>query len=165
MDPRLSSNITTSFQEVTPWLIDAAIRMQVMQDRWQHLSRSCLPRLLQNTVNILDNMKLMMNANALVKEKAYILLVYLCVDALDKRQATYWSANKTGVDEQLLSAAIVKVSEACFSFRTVSRLATSQIIPLLEKPVNYDANAAPGGDLWVSHKYDSLKRVLIAKLA
>jgi hypothetical protein len=95
-------------------------------------------------------MKLLVNTDVLVKEKACILLVHLCVDVITQRQAASGPENKTAVDDQLLGVAVVKISEACLLFSTVSRLAASQIIPILEKPINYEKFASAESDLWVS---------------
>ncbi|KAI1436976.1 phosphatidylinositol 3 [Xylaria sp. CBS 124048] len=147
VNPQLSSSITPSFQESIPWLIDAAIRMKLTQDRWRHLPHLQTPQVLRNALKILDTMKLMVNTDPLVLEKTYVLLIHHCVDALSQRLTTSMVENHTEVDDQLLSISIVKISEACLSFSTVSRLATAQIIPILEKVINGDKIASDGSDL------------------
>lgn len=150
VDYQLSSNDPQSYHESIPWLMDACLRMNVTQNRWQYLSHSCLPQLFRNTINILDTMKLMVITDLLVKEKVYTLLVYLCVDALTRRQAPSGLENVVGVDDRLLSVAVVKISEACLSFMTVSRLASLQIIPIVDKLIGYEKITPTGSDLWVS---------------
>ncbi|KAI0913098.1 phosphatidylinositol 3 [Ustulina deusta] len=150
VDHQLSSNPPPSFQEAIPWLIDAAVRLNVTQNRWHLFSGSYLPHLLRNTIRILDTTNLLINTDVLVKEKAYILLVHLCVDVLTQRQTARGLENITGVDDRLLSVAIVKISEACLSFTTVSHLGTSQIIPMIEKPISYEKITSTGTDLWRS---------------
>ncbi|KAI0412411.1 phosphatidylinositol 3 [Xylaria grammica] len=150
VDRQLSPNMPPLFQEAIPWLVDAAVRMNVTQNRWPNFSRSCLPQFLRITIGILDAEKLLVITDTLVQEKAYILLVNLCVDVLAQRQAASGLENMTGVDDRLLSIVSVKISEACLSFPTVSRLATSQIIPMIEKPISYEKIASTGTDLWTS---------------
>ncbi|TGJ81418.1 hypothetical protein E0Z10_g7330 [Xylaria hypoxylon] len=147
---QLSPNMPPSFQEAIPWLIDAAVRMNITQNRWPNFSSSCLPQFLQNTIRILDATKLFVNTDILVKEKAYILLVHLCVDVLARRQAASGIESITGVDDKLLSVSVIKISEACVPFTTVSRLATSQIIPMIEKPISYEKITSTGTDSWRS---------------
>ncbi|KAI1825007.1 phosphatidylinositol 3 [Xylaria intraflava] len=144
-NPQLSSSITPSFHEATPWLIDVAVRVKVTQDRWQHLPHLQLSQFLRIAIKTLDTIECMVNIDTLVKEKTYILLVHLCVDALAQRQTA--SRIDTDVDDQLLSIAVVKISEACLSSSTVSRLAAAQIIPISEKTTNSDKVASDGGDL------------------
>ncbi|KAI8948096.1 phosphatidylinositol 3 [Xylaria longipes] len=147
---QLVSNAPPPFQEIIPWLIDAAVRINVTQNRWRDLSRSCLPQFLRSTIKILDTTKRLVNADMLVEEKAHILLVHLCADALRQRRAAFGLENVTGVDDKLLSVAIVKISEACLSSAPVSRLASSQITPMLEKPLSYENITPTETDLWRS---------------
>lgn len=147
---QLVPNAPPSFQEIIPWLIDAAVRMNVTQNTWRELSRSSLSQYLRSTINILDIMKRLVNADMLVEEKAYMSLVHLCADVLMQRQAVFGLESAAGVDGILLSVAVVKISEACLSFTTVSRLVSSQIIPMLEKPMSYENITPTETDLWVS---------------
>ncbi|KAI0427754.1 phosphatidylinositol 3 [Xylaria sp. FL1042] len=157
VDYQLSSNTSPSFQEAIPWLIDASVRINVTQKRWQNISASCLPQFLRNTIRILDAMKFLVNSDMLVKEKANILLIHLCVDVLTQRQAAPGVENMTGVDDRLLSVAIVKISQGCLSFSTVTHLAISQIVSLTEKPISYENITPTGTDLWRS--LELLRRV------
>lgn len=147
---QLSSNAPPMLQETIPWLIDAAVRINVIQNRWRELSGPCLPQLLRSSINILDIMKRSVNTDTLVEEKTNILLVHLCLDALTQRQATVGLENATGVDDRLLSIVVVKISEACLSFAAVSRLASLQITAMLESQISYETIAPEGTDLWVS---------------
>ncbi|KAI0857809.1 phosphatidylinositol 3 [Xylaria cubensis] len=147
---QLVFNVQSSFQEIVPWLTDAAVRMNTTQNKWQDSSCSCLPQLLRSTIKILDSTKRLVNADILIEEKVYVLLVHLCVDVLMRRQAVFGLENTTGVDDKLLTVAVVKISEACLSFTTISRLASSQITPMLEKPVIYENITPNGSDLWRS---------------
>ncbi|KAH8156902.1 hypothetical protein CIB48_g11345 [Xylaria polymorpha] len=147
---QLVPNAPPSFQEIIPWLIDAAVRMNVTQNTWRELSRSSLSQYLRSTINILDIMKRLVNADMLVEEKAYMSLVHLCADVLMQRQAVFGLESAAGVDGILLSVAVVKISEACLSFTTVSRLVSSQIIPMLEKPMSYENITPTETDLWRS---------------
>ncbi|KAI0204129.1 phosphatidylinositol 3 [Astrocystis sublimbata] len=146
--PRPISNAPPSFQEVIPWLIDAAARINVIRNRWRYLTPLFLPQSLQTMISLLGAFKSLVNADVLVEEKAYLLLVCFCVDALTQRQNAFGLEN--GTEDGLLSVAIVKVSEACLLFSSVSRLASSQIGPILEKPVSYENIAHPETDLWRS---------------
>ncbi|KAI1307448.1 phosphatidylinositol 3 [Xylaria venustula] len=157
VDYQPSSNIPPSFQEALPWLIDASLCINSTQTRWQNDSTSFLPQFLRNTLRVLDNTTFLVNTDMLVMEKAYILLVHLCVDALTQRQTAYGLENSIGVDDKLLSAAIVKISEACLSLTTVSHIATSKIISLIEKPIGYDRITHTETDLWRS--IELLRRV------
>ncbi|GAW27351.1 putative protein kinase rad3 [Rosellinia necatrix] len=150
MDHQVGSNAPPAFQEIIPWLTDATMRLNATQNRWRNLSPSCLPQFLRTTINTIDNMKLLVNADMLVKEKAYILLTYLCVDVLTQRQATLGIDYGTSDDDALLGVAVVKISEACLSFTAVSCLVSSQILPMLEKTISYEKLASTGTDLWVS---------------
>ncbi|KAF2971363.1 hypothetical protein GQX73_g2258 [Xylaria multiplex] len=150
VDHQLSTNILPSFQEAIPWLIDASIRMNSTQNRWPNFYSSCLPQFLRNTVGIIDNMRLLVNIDILVKEKAYILLVHFCADLFAQRQEASVSEGTMGVDDILLSVAVVKISEACLSFKTVSCLVMSQIIPMVEKPISYEKITSTKTDLWRS---------------
>lgn len=145
-----SFNTPSSFQETIPWLMDASLRTHITFSRWRKVASSHLPRYLRNTMQILSNLKLLVNADNLVKEKVYTLLVYLCADVLTQRQAAPGLQVAPVVDDALLSIAIVNISEACLSFATVSHLAASQIISIIEKPIGYDKIATDGTDLWVS---------------
>lgn len=138
------------FQEAIPWLVDAAMRINVTQNRWPDLTHSFLPRIMHTTIKILDNMKLLVNTDMLVKEKTYILLVHLCVVVLTRRQTAPGFDTTLRIDDKLLSIAIVKISEACLSLMAVCRLVSSQIIPLIEKPISFEKIATNGTDLWVS---------------
>ncbi|KAI1351099.1 phosphatidylinositol 3 [Xylaria sp. FL0043] len=157
VDHQLSSNTPPSFQEAIPWLIDASIRINVMRKRWQNVSISCLPQFLRNTIRILDAMRLLVNTDVLVEEKVYIFLVHLCMDVLIQRKTASGLEHTMGVDDSLLSVAVVKISEACPSFSTVTHLATSQIISLTEKLISYENITPTGTDLWRS--LELLRRV------
>ncbi|KAI1427168.1 phosphatidylinositol 3 [Xylaria sp. FL1777] len=147
---QLSSNTPPLFQEAIPWMIDATIRLNATQNRWQQFSSSYLPQFLRHTIQILDTMKHLINNDMLVEEKAYILLVHLCAEVLSQRQTAPELANMTGVDDQLLSVTVIKISEACLSFKTVSHLAISHIIPVTEKPISYERIIPTETDLWRS---------------
>ncbi|KAI8627883.1 phosphatidylinositol 3 [Xylariaceae sp. FL1651] len=141
-------NITLPLQEIVLWLIDATMRMHTAQDRWEHVSLSCLPQLFHNTFQILNAIKLLVNTDVLVQEKAYMLLIHLCMNVLVRRQAVSGARSRTDVDDRLLSIAVIKISEACLSSKTVSCLTASQIMPMLEKPIAYDNITVAGTDLW-----------------
>jgi len=149
VENQFTSNATTAFQETIPWWIDAALRMHGTQGRYRHLSHSC-SQLLRNTIQIINNMRLLMTSDVLVRDTTCILLVHLCWDVLAQRGTASGHDKKTGSDDQLLCIGIVKISEACLSSTTVSRLATSQIISLLETPIGYGRIASTESDLWVS---------------
>ncbi|KAI0867886.1 phosphatidylinositol 3 [Hypoxylon argillaceum] len=150
VDHQLSSNTPQPFHEVVPWLMDAALRMHSTQNRWGYMSRSCLPQLLQTTIKITDTARLLVNPNPLVQEKTYILLVHLCTEVLIHRQTAFGVGDVINVDDKLLSAATVRIAQACLLFVTVSRLASLQIIPIIEKSIEYRTIASPGTDLWRS---------------
>ncbi|KAJ2996721.1 hypothetical protein NUW58_g883 [Xylaria curta] len=134
---QLSSNAPPIFQETIPWLVDASVRINAIQSSWRDLSGPCLPRLLRSTIEILDAMKFLVNTDILVKQKTYILLVHLCVDALTRRQAALGLENVTGVDDTLLSVVI--------------------IIGKLEAPTGCGNIAPEGTDLW--RTFELLRRM------
>ncbi|KAJ8130697.1 hypothetical protein O1611_g2932 [Lasiodiplodia mahajangana] len=150
VDYRLSSNAPQSLHETTPWLLDAVVRMNLTHNRWPSLSRSCLPQLLHNTIKIIDTVKLLVNTNPLTQEKAYILLVQLCAEELTRRRAASGLGNIVSTDNRLLSLAAVRVAEACLLHVAASRFASLQIIPILEKLVDYERITSRGTDLWRS---------------
>ncbi|KAI1121226.1 phosphatidylinositol 3 [Nemania abortiva] len=150
VDYRLSANTPQPFHETTPWLLDAAVRMNITHNQWPSLSRSCSPQLLRNTVRIIDTVKLLVNTNSLVQEKAYVLLAHLCADELIHRRGPSGVGDMINSDDKLLSFATVRVAEASLSFVTVSRFASLRIIPILEKPMDYEKIASSGTDLWRS---------------
>ncbi|KAI1176429.1 phosphatidylinositol 3 [Nemania sp. FL0916] len=157
LNEQLSSSTPQPYQEGIPWLIDASVRMSAIQSRWRHLSSSYLSHHLHRTIKVLDVTKLLSNVDPLVREKGCILLVRLCVDALAQRDMALGRDDEIRVDDQLLSVTAVKIAEACLSFSTVSRLASSQIIPMLEKPLSYLGIVPNGTDLWRS--LELLRRV------
>ncbi|KAI1816156.1 phosphatidylinositol 3 [Poronia punctata] len=153
-----SYTVTTAFREIIPWWIDASTSLHLTQGRYRQLSQTCVSRMLRDTMQILRAGNPFIDGDILVREKACILLVHLGVDILTRRSSAPGHSDGAGVDDQLLSMAIVKISEACLSFTPVSRLAASQIIPLLETPIGYERIApSRDSDLWRS--LELLKRM------
>jgi serine/threonine-protein kinase ATR len=152
VDYKLSSNSPQPFHGAVPWLIDAAVRMNITHNRWGYLSPSCLPQLVQTTIKIADIMKLLVNTDPLVEEKTYVLLVHLCAEVLIHRRAVSGAGDVINVDDKLLSVAALRIAEACLLSVTVSRFASLQIIPIIEKPIDYEKIASPETDLWVSQE-------------
>ncbi|KAI0096409.1 phosphatidylinositol 3 [Nemania sp. FL0031] len=150
VDYRLSSNAPQSLHETTPWLLDAVVRMNLTHNRWPSLSPSYLPQLWHNTIKVTDTGKLLANTNPLIQEKAYTLLVQLCADELTRRRGASGYGKIPIVDNRLLSLAAMRIAEASLVYVTVSRFASLQIMPMLEKPVDYGKITPMETDLWRS---------------
>ncbi|KAI1464606.1 uncharacterized protein F4812DRAFT_160831 [Daldinia caldariorum] len=141
-------DIISNFQEYIPWLFDAYLHLHGIQVQWHHIFPPVIPTLLRNTLQFYQTAETTNNFDACVREKASTLLVLLCMEmssySLDKLVI-----NGQGSSEfQLLCRSLGKVAKACLHSEPTSRLATSQLIPVLEKLILGNEVIVSGTDLW-----------------
>lgn len=143
------SDIISAFQEYIPWLLDAYLRLHEIQMRWHSLFPSVLPLLLQNTLQFLSVFEKANSIDTCIRQKAFTLLVLLCMEMSSQSLGKLISDGQESSDYQLLCTSLAKIAKACIHSRPISRLVTSQLIPVLEKLMigNEDAEKT---DLWVS---------------
>ncbi|RYO96297.1 hypothetical protein DL763_003270 [Monosporascus cannonballus] len=108
---RVPGSHMSPFQEYIPSLLDAYLSLHEAQQQCRRLSPSCLPLLLQNTLQILGTVSNMSIANPLVQEKALIVLVIICVE-LSNHHTENIAEDQGGVDGPLLCKALVKIADA-----------------------------------------------------
>ncbi|KAI1496609.1 phosphatidyl inositol 3-kinase-like protein [Biscogniauxia marginata] len=145
---RSEFDIVSTFQEYLPWLLDAYLLLHETQNRWQYMLPSCLPQLLKNTLQILDEFQDANKIDDSVREKAYGVLVLFCLKLSSRLWANLTPKKSVDSDDHLLCISLVKIAEACLTLKPVSRLVTSQLIPALEKLTVYDDAAAVDTDIW-----------------
>ena len=147
--------IVSSFQDYLPSLLDSFLTLHDVQQRWHAAFSGSLPKLLQNNLSLIESFDTNTNRGPehLVREKAFIVLTILCTEVSDQPGLNV-SQQDPNPDVKLLCTGLVTVAGACLSHKPVSRLARSQLLPVLEKQlisdINDDNDSAGRTEFWVS---------------
>ena len=144
--------IVSSFQDHIPSLLDSVLSLHDVQQRWQSASSGFLLILLQNNLNLIESFDNSRSLDHIVREKAFIVLAILCAGVSDNPGLNVAQKDLSS-DVKLLCTGLVTVAGACLSYKPVSRLARSQLLPTLEKQLISDGSDDDNGmgrtEFWV----------------
>ncbi|KAI5922289.1 phosphatidyl inositol 3-kinase-like protein [Camillea tinctor] len=154
---RSEFDIISTFHEYLPWLLDAYLLLHETQDRWRSLLPNCLTQLLHNVLQVLDTCQGSSKIDGSVQEKAYGLLVVLCLKHSNRLLANFATTETTGSDDRLLCLSLIHIAKSCLSLKPISRLVASQLMPTLDKLTVQHSAATADTDIWRS--VELLRRV------
>ncbi|KAI2611792.1 phosphatidyl inositol 3-kinase [Hypoxylon sp. NC1633] len=139
--------LMSAFEEYTPWLLEAYIRLHETQMQWQYMFPSVLSLLSQTALRFLTTYDSSNTINVSFQQKATALLVLLCIEISGQ---PFWNLavmEQGRSDCHLLCMSLVKVAKACTQSKPMSQLVTSQLIPVLKKLTAGNDNSVSGMDL------------------
>ncbi|KAI0019098.1 phosphatidyl inositol 3-kinase-like protein [Xylariomycetidae sp. FL0641] len=141
--PGFAREIVSYHQQFVPWLLDAISSLHNAQSRWQEALPGDIPHLMQIMLQIFEGLNAARYADAAIREKANALLVLLCIHTVD----TTHRAHNVSIPNELLCSSLIAVAAGCLSYKPVSRLVQSQLIPFLEKLIIPGDNDEANSDL------------------
>lgn len=139
----------SAFQEHTPWLFDAYLRLHETQVRWQYMFPTLLPLFLRNMLQLLSVFEITDSIDICIRQKASTLLVLLCIETSGQPLGRVLNDGQENSDYQLLCMSLLKVAKACKHSKPISRLVASQLVPALEKSIVGNEAVIVGTDLGV----------------
>ncbi|KAI0475823.1 phosphatidyl inositol 3-kinase-like protein [Xylariaceae sp. FL0804] len=138
--PRPRVVVAPSFQEFAPWLLDSQLFLHQTSSRRDGAAQANLPRLLQSTLQLLEALWDVEEAEPSIREKACAILVLFCAELAAQRLSGKSPRSVAAGDERVLHRSLLSIAKACLTLKPLSRLVSSQLIPSLDK-LNKHENA------------------------
>jgi hypothetical protein len=142
----IEGDIVSCSVEYMPWLLDSYLRLFRTQQRWRETGGNLCPPLTQNTLRLITASRGLGVLDEVIQQKAYCLLVLLCVDIFESNSLAEASNNDS---ELLLCSALIAIAEGCIKHRHISKLAASQLMPIFDKAFPQGEGLVFGNDLSV----------------
>lgn len=136
--------------ESASWLLDGFLRMLEIQERWHGVGASCLPALLQSSLQLSSALRSSVYHDDALKHKSFCVLIPLCTTLLARFDRLLANGIEREPTLRLLGSAFLSIARECLNHKPLARLSMSQLVSAIDHSPEQSGIFADDSDLGVS---------------